>query len=270
MHNIVFIGGGNMACSIIEGLLSSGYHPSYISVAEHNSARRDFLSQKYRVNVAANMAEWVRKVEVVIIAVKPQGAKAVCQEVGKYVECQLPMIISVMAGITTTTLSEWIGEGFAIMRAMPNLPAAVGEGATGLYANDMSSTHQQQLAESLLATVGITGWVTKEEDINTITALSGSGSAYYFYFMEIMQAAAIKMGLDAAIAKEFAIQTAYGAAKFAKGNQQDLAILKDQVTSKNGTTDAALNVMKSNNLSGILEEALQAAAKRALELSQPT
>lgn len=268
MYNVVFIGGGNMTCSIIQGLLANGYHPSYISVAEHNLAQRNFLFQRYGVNVAANMAEWVNKTEVAILAVKPQGAKTVCQEVGKYLGRQLPMIISVMAGVTTTILTEWLGESFAIVRAMPNLPAAVGEGATGLYANDIASTKQQDIAESLLSTIGITAWVTKEEDMNTITALSGSGPAYYLYFMEIMQAAAIKMGLNEEIAEEFAIQTAYGAAKFARYSGHNLALLREQVTSKNGTTEAALNLMKSSNLSVILEEALQAAAKRALELSQ--
>jgi pyrroline-5-carboxylate reductase len=179
-----------------------------------------------------------------------------------------PLVISVMAGITAKTLEQWLGPQQAVIRAMPNTPAAVQCGATGLFANPYCTVTDKNQAESILRATGVISWVQNEVDLASLTALSGSGPGYYFYFMEIMEAMAIKMGIPAETAHLFTVQTAYGAAKLALESPSPFAALRAQVSSGGGSTAAAIASMQHHDLTNLLEEAMIACRNRALELAQ--
>lgn len=266
---ILFIGGGNMARAIIKGLLKQGYDPTYIYVVDHHSENREFFAKKH-IQVGKEAEAFIANVDIVCLAIKPQGAQELCLKLHEKLAEVSPVILSIMAGITTASLNAWLGAHLPVVRAMPNTPVAVQMGATGLFATEQISDLQKAQVESILNAVGITAWLPAEADINAIIALSGSAPAYYFYFMEAMQVVAEKMGIAPDIAKAFAIQTAYGTAKLAFETEESLTTLREQVTSKKGTTEAALETFKAHDFSQIIEAAMRAAVKRAVELSQNT
>ncbi len=269
-EKILFIGGGNMTRAMITGLLMHGFAAENIYVVDRNQDKRDFLSNTFKVHISENPHDFLSIANVVILSIKPQGAHDACTAFNDNLKKYAPLVISVMAGVTVGKLNEWLGGHLAIVRAAPNTPAMIQEGVTGLFANSQTTQIQRGIVEKIIGSMGIFAWVTEEKIMNAITALSGSGPAYYFYFMEIMQEIAITLGIPSQIAKNFAIQTGYGATKLALESGEDLAKLRAQVTSKKGTTEAALSVMKKRGLPLVFHDALTAAYDRALELSDPT
>lgn len=266
---ILFLGGGNMAKALVHGLINDGYDPKLIYIIDRNEQKRNYFATELKTHVGAEAETFFPQIDIIFIAIKPQGAQESCQFLKPYLASFKPIIISVMAGIKLQQLSNWLGEHLAIVRAMPNVPAIIQCGATGLCANGNMVTSQKNIIEQLLQTIGIIGWLPKEEQLDMVTALSGSGPAYYFYFMEIMQKVAIQNGIAEDIAKAFAAQTAYGAGKMAVNNLGNpIENLRAGVTSKNGTTEAALKSLEASNLSAILEQAMLAAMQKSQELSK--
>lgn len=263
---MVFIGGGNMAKAIIAGLTRDKSHSHQIYVVDHHDEKCRALREEYKINATTDVNEVMEYADILILAVKPQDAQSTCKMLKNIPPHAL--VISFMTGVTLAHLSAWLGSSYAAVRAMPNTPAIVNFGATGLFANTQTNELQKAQAEKIFEAVGIVTWLKKEADINTIIALSGSGPAYYFYFMEVMQKHAEAMGLAPEVAKDFAIQTALGAAQLAANSTDELTTLRANVTSKGGTTAAAINVMQEQNLAQILAAAMEAASKRALELSE--
>ena len=266
-YSIGFIGGGNMAASIIGGLINDGFPAANICVAEPNDTARGQLAASFGVRTEVDNTLIAHDVDVLVLAVKPQVMKSVTQQIADTVQTQKPLVISIAAGIRGSDLSDWLGGKVAVVRSMPNTPALVQSGAAGLFANAQVSDTQREKAESILRAVGITVWLESEQQIDAVTALSGSGPAYIFYVIEAMENAGIKLGLDASIARRLAVQTAFGASKLALESSDDPALLREKVTSPGGTTERALQALKDGGLEGIFMQALQAANDRAAELA---
>jgi len=266
-YSIGFIGGGNMAASIIGGLINDGFPAANICVAEPNDTARSQLAASFGVRTEVDNTLIAHDVDVLVLAVKPQVMKSVTQQIADTVQTQKPLVISIAAGIRGSDLSDWLGGKVAVVRSMPNTPALVQSGAAGLFANEQVSDTQREQAESILRAVGITVWLESEQQIDAVTALSGSGPAYIFYVIEAMENAGIKLGLDASIARRLAVQTAFGASKLALESSDDPALLREKVTSPGGTTERALQALKDGGLEGIFMQALQAANDRAAELA---
>jgi len=266
-YSIGFIGGGNMAASIIGGLLSDGFKASNICVAEPVDALRGQLAANFKIRTEADNNLVVNDVDVLVLAVKPQMMKSVTEQIAGSVQGKKPLVISIAAGIRSHDLSRWLGDNVAVVRSMPNTPALVQSGAAGLFANEHVSETQREQAESILRAVGITVWLDNEQQIDAVTALSGSGPAYIFYVIEAMENAGIKLGLDANIARRLAVQTAFGAAKLALESPDDPSLLREKVTSPGGTTERALAVLKDGGLETLFTDALRAASDRAAELA---
>lgn len=263
---IGFIGGGNMARSLIGGLCQSGLPPANLHVSEPDEDRRQALHDDYGISVHANNQAVVDACEVVVLAVKPQLLKTVISALESR-EGEQKLFLTIAAGIRTESLQQWLGGERAIVRAMPNTPALVQSGATGLYANRHVSDKQKGLAESILRAVGLTVWVEDEAQMDAVTALSGSGPAYFFLVMEAMEQAGIKLGLPEETARLLTLQTAFGAAKLALEIEQDPAQLRHNVTSPGGTTEQAILTLQDREIQRIFEQAMQAAHDRARELA---
>jgi pyrroline-5-carboxylate reductase len=263
---IAFIGGGNMASSIIAGLISNGFTPTNLAVSAPSVATRDRLQKKYCVTTYADNQDAAHSADIVILAVKPQIMESVAATLLPALKHQ-PLIISLAAGLTTTILSQWLGVNKAIVRCMPNTPSQLHAGAAGLYANNNVSETQKILSEQILRAVGIVEWVTSDDLIDAVTAVSGSGPAYYFLFMEIMQKVAQELGLDQKTAHNLTIQTALGAAKMAAESDEDPAQLRLKVTSKNGTTDRAITTFIEQGLEGMIRASMTGARDRGRELA---
>ncbi len=265
--NITFIGGGNMASALIGGMISNGWRASTIRVAEPISeqhARIKAISADIEVLTDNHAA--VEGAEIVVLAVKPQVLREVCNSLqGQINEQQL--VISIAAGVRSTDIGRWLGGEPSIVRCMPNTPSLVQSGATGLYANPATSDEQRNLAETILRSVGTTLWVSEEQQIDAVTAVSGSGPAYFFLVIEAIEAAGIKLGLTEEQARLLSLETAFGAAKLALESDEDAATLRKRVTSPGGTTEAAISVLEANRLCDIFEEALAAAKNRAADLA---
>lgn len=264
---ILFIGGGNMTRAMVSGLISNHFDPKNIVIFDRNALKRENFLNQYAVNAADQLTTENLNVDVIVLAVKPQSAKEICTQIKSLFKAQKPLIISVMTGISINTLHDWLGKNTVIVRAMPNTPAQIKAGATGLFAADNVSEEQKQLAEILMSAIGMTAWLDGEKQIDMIIALSGSGPAYFFYFMEAMQSTAIKMGLPEKIAKQFAIQTAYGAALLALQSEKPVDSLRAEVTSKGGTTQAAMTVFDQEKLFLMVEKAMNAAKNRSEEVA---
>ncbi|MCW8825924.1 MAG: pyrroline-5-carboxylate reductase [Gammaproteobacteria bacterium] len=267
-EKIGFIGGGNMAASLIGGLIADGVPPSQISVAEPNGERRASLRAHFSVNVTENSDELLKDASVIILSVKPQIIHEVCHEISKKLTGSRPLFISIAAGIQVDDINRWLGGEQAIVRTMPNTPALIRTGATGLFANNQVSQEQRELAESILRAVGVTIWVGNEDEIDIVTALSGSGPAYYFLIIELMQQSAQKMGLSEESSRLLALQTAFGATKMALENSDDCATLRQKVTSPGGTTERAIAIMLDKKLDETIDSALTGARDRARELAE--
>ena len=266
-YSIGFIGGGNMAASIIGGLVADGFPAKAIYVAEPNEEVRSQLAARFGVHTEVDNTVVATQVEVLLLAVKPQVLRAVAEQLAVSVQDKQSLVVSIAAGIRSSDLANWLGGDVAVVRSMPNTPALVQSGATGLFANSHVSSSQREQAESILRAVGITVWLDDEQQIDAVTALSGSGPAYIFNVIEVMEKAGIKLGLDKATARHLAVQTAFGASKLALESSDDPAVLREKVTSPGGTTESALNVLREGGLESLFMKALQAASDRAAELA---
>ena len=265
---ITFIGGGNMARSLVNGIIQDN-NAVRLRVSDPDETQLDAIRQNWtEVETFTDNRAAIIDADVVILAVKPQLMQHVIEGIQDLTQQYKPLCISIAAGVTEQKLSTWLGTEMPIVRCMPNTPALVQSGATGLFANDYVSKDQCNLAESILRAVGITLWLEKESLLDAVTALSGSGPAYFFLVMEAMQAAAEKMGIEPADAQLLTLQTAFGAAKLALESTDQPAQLRKNVTSKGGTTEAALATLMDGGLVELFDQALHAAEQRAKELAK--
>ena len=263
---IAFIGAGNMANSLILGLLAKGVPAAHVGACDIDQDRLATLRQDCGIRTGP-LAEVVADADVLVLAVKPQVLEEVCSTLQPLLSSPGPLIISIAAGIPLRSLERWLGVNQAVVRCMPNTPALVLEGATGLFANANTTPAQKTLAEDILSAVGISRWLDSEDDINAVTALSGSGPAYYFLLMEAMEEAAVAMGLAPDLARALTIQTALGAAKLAAGSDVAPEELRRRVTSPGGTTQAAIETFESEGFRELVARALKAAQQRSIELA---
>jgi pyrroline-5-carboxylate reductase len=264
---VAFIGGGNMARSLIGGLLGSGLAASDIRVAEPVEALRAALAADFGVRVHATAAEAADGARTWVLAVKPQVMATVCDELSSLAQAQSPLVVSIAAGIPTARLDAWLGGGVAVVRAMPNTPALLGAGATGLYATAAVDAGQREAAETLMRAAGLTAWLDDEAQMDAVTALSGSGPAYVFLLAEAMQAAGEAEGLPTATARALATQTLLGAARMLSESGETAATLRQRVTSPNGTTQAALERFEAGGFRDLVRQAIGAAARRGREMA---
>lgn len=265
---IAFLGGGNMAASLISGLHQAGWTGSQIVVVDHNADKRQDFEQRYDTRSAACVQDADLDVDCVVLAVKPQVMAEAVADLRSALGTRRPLVLSIAAGIPLAALRRWLGDELACVRTMPNTPSLLGVGATGLYADHSVSAAQRDLADRIMATAGINAWVSTEADIDTVIATSGSGPAYYFAFMEAMIDAATHMGLSREDASRLVLQTALGAARMAVESGDDPATLRARVTSKGGTTAEALAYFDRGDLSGLVAGAMQASADRAAVLAE--
>ncbi|HTU67738.1 MAG TPA: pyrroline-5-carboxylate reductase [Steroidobacteraceae bacterium] len=263
-----FIGGGNMGGALIRGLIARGLAPQKISVGEAVQARRIQLADELGVHVTADNPEAAAGADIVVLAVKPQDMAATTQSLADVFAQRKPLVLSIAAGIRVSDIAGWSGAGVPVVRAMPNRPALNSAGASALYAPPGLSAAHRTLAESVLGAAGTTVWVDEEPLLDVVTALSGSGPAYFFLLAELMTDAAVNLGLSRDAALELAIQTLYGAGRMARESDGDLARLRAEVTSKGGTTEAAVRSFDAANLRGIVAAAVAAATERGRELAQ--
>ena len=267
-NRLAFIGAGNMARSLIGGLIADGWDPASISVADPDSRQLATLASRFQVHTDTDNHSVVKNSEVVIFAVKPQIIQGVAEDLSATVQKQAPLVISIAAGIRSTDLQRWLGGNCALVRSMPNTPALVQSGATALFATDSVNSQQKDLAESILRAVGLTQWLEDEDLMDAVTALSGSGPAYFFLVIEALQAAGQELGLDEQASRLLALQTAFGAAKMALESSDECATLRQRVTSPGGTTEQALRTFEAGDLRQLVKQAITAAAKRSEELAQ--
>jgi len=267
-QTIAFIGAGNMASALMAGLVADGTDPANLIASDPDPAKLQALSTNLgiRTNPDNNVA--ALEAAILVLAVKPQVLKEVSIALAPTLEQRTPLVISIAAGIRTDTLKSWLGEQVPVVRAMPNTPAMVLTGATGLFSGPEVSTAQCDSAERILRAVGLVQWVADEALIDAVTAVSGSGPAYYFLVMEAMEDAAKKLGLPAETAHLLTLQTALGAARMAMESPDDPQTLRRKVTSPGGTTEKAIGTLEQSGLRQAFEEALKAANDRSEELSQ--
>lgn len=264
---IAFIGGGNMASSIIGGLVASEFPADKIWVSDPNPQQLERLQEAYAINTTQTSATAIEQADVVIVSVKPQVLSAVLMEVAEPVKLKKPLVLSIVAGAKVESFTNAFGNEAAVVRTMPNTPALLGCGATGLYANEQTSDEQRELAETIMRSVGVIVWFDQEQKLNAVTAVAGSGPAYFFLVMEAMQEAAEAVGLSYSEAKLLVRQTALGSARMAFESQDDVAELRRKVTSPGGTTERAINCLQQAQLVETFKRAIAAADERAEELS---
>ncbi len=262
-----FVGGGNMGGALVRGLIARGLPAQNIAVGEAVQARRIALADELGVHVSADNREAIQGADVVVLAVKPQDMAGTVQALAGAFTAKMPLLLSIAAGIRADDIAAW-SAGAPVVRAMPNRPALNATGATALYARPGLNAAQRELAEQVLGAVGTTVWVADEDALDVVTALSGSGPAYFFLLAELMTDAAVNLGLERASARELAIQTLFGSGHMARDSDGDLARLRAEVTSKGGTTEAALRSFDGANLRGIVAAALGAATERSREMAR--
>ena len=263
---IAFIGAGNMASSLIGGLRAKGLDAAQIRASDPGADTRAKVAAEHGIEVFADNAQAVANADVIVIAVKPQAMKAVCQDLRPHLKPH-QLLVSIAAGITCTSLLNWLGEQ-PLVRCMPNTPALLGKGVSGLYATAAVTSEQRQQADELLSAVGLVVWVDQEAQIDAVTAVSGSGPAYFFLLIEAMTDAGVKLGLTREVAEQLAQQTALGAAHMAVGSDVDAAELRRRVTSPAGTTEAAIKSFQASGFEAMVEKALSAAAHRSAEMAE--
>lgn len=266
--NIAFIGGGNMARSLIGGLVSAGTPSRTISVSEPQPELRNNLQEDFGINVHSDNISAATGARVIVLAVKPQVLQEVVVSLGRLVTEQQPLLVSVAAGVTAPSIERWVGGQPALVRVMPNTPALVGAGISTLYANENVDKDQRRLAETIMSAVGKTVWIEDESLMDTVTAVSGSGPAYFFYVMQAINDAAMNNGLDAATARLLTLETALGAARLALESAEDPGTLQKRVTSPGGTTEAAINVLDSSGVNDAFQNAVSAARARGSDLAK--
>lgn len=264
---IGFIGAGNIARSLAGGLLSNGWSADALILADPSAEQRALAQTALGVAVYADNGDVAVRADVLILAVKPQALAAVCAALVSPVQRRQPLVLSIAAGIRTGDIARWLGGDLAVVRAMPNTPALVGAGSSGLFAAPGVSDEQRNQAESILRAVGGVVWLAHEDLMDAVTAVSGSGPAYFFLVMEALERAGIALGLDAKTARLLTLETAFGAAKMALEGGEAPAVLRARVTSKGGTTERALDALQQGGLQDLFERAVRDAAVRARELA---
>nr|WP_295711266.1 pyrroline-5-carboxylate reductase [uncultured Halomonas sp.] len=267
-NKITFIGAGNMASAIIGGLIDSGVDAKTITATAPNDSELAAIKQRLGINTDTDNNAAVADSDVVVLAVKPQIMRNVCEALRDSVQHQQPLVISIAAGLDADTIDQWLGGNNAMVRCMPNTPSLVGYGASGLYANAKVSDAQRDVATQLMEAVGIVEWVEEEALLDAVTAVSGSAPAYFFLMFEAMEEAAVKLGLPAPTARRLAIQTALGAATMAQQSDKDPATLKQNVMSPGGTTERAIQHMEEAQLRTTIADAMQACADRAQAMAK--
>ena len=267
MTRIAFIGGGNMARSLIGGLLKTGIASSAISVAEPRADARQDLGREFGVACFAENRLAAADADVLLLAVKPQIMPSLHAELRDSLQRHRPLLISIAAGVRVDQLERWFGHGLPIVRCMPNTPALIGAGATGLYANHRVSPAQRAQAQHMLDAVGQTRWIDDERLMDTVTAVSGSGPAYFFALVEALEDAAVAQGMPRETARALAAQTCLGAGRMMVESGEDPGVLRQRVTSPNGTTQAALESFAADGLARITARAVAAATRRGEEMA---
>lgn len=267
MKTIAFIGGGNMARALIGGLIARGTEPRLIHVAEPAEPARLGLAAEFGVVVHADNVEAANAADVVVLAVKPQVMRAVCLSLGPALEARRPLILSIAAGLGLHPLRQWLGASARLVRCMPNTPAMLGCGVSGLYAGKEIDAESRSNAEAILSAVGPTVWIEDEALMDAVTAVSGSGPAYFFLMMEAMIDAAIRQGLSEAAARILVLNTAFGAARMAIESDEAPLMLRTRVTSPGGTTQAALERFADGGFASLVETAIARATERGRELA---
>ncbi len=263
---IVFIGGGNMASAIVGGLLRQGYRPSEIGIIEVLEDARQRLAEQFSVQVFSEISPAILSASMLVFAVKPQQLGDIASALAGRLSNQL--VISIAAGICATDLSRWLGGYQNIVRVMPNTPALVQAGVAGLFALPQVTTADRERTEQVMRAVGEIIWVDNEEAIDAVTAVSGSGPAYVFYFIEALERAARELGLDPSAARTLSLHTFSGAAKLALNSKDSAAVLRARVTSKGGTTERALLALAQSNVADHFVDAVKQAAVRSRELGE--
>lgn len=263
---ISIIGAGNMGACLVGGLIKSGHPTNKLWAASPNQEKLSYLKKTFHIHTTTHNPQAIESASVVIFAVKPGVFPEVAHECQPIISHRSPLILSVMTGIKEHTIRQYFGEKISIVRAMPNTPALIGAGATALFANSHVTKSQADIAESILRAVGIIVWLKEESLLNVVTTLSGSGPAYFFYIMEILQKTAINLGLSEETAALLIKQTALGSARIAIESNDSLATLRQKVTSPGGTTEKAIAVFEKHQLQDIIKQAIQAAFDRAKEL----
>ena len=264
---VAFIGGGNMASSLVGGMVARGGDPSRIRVADRNAPNRERLCASFGVQCFATPEEAVDGADFWVLAVKPQGMRVVCNDLAPLAQQVRPVAVSVAAGITSRQVADWLGGAVPVVRAMPNTPSLLGAGMTGLYANEHVEEHQRAQAGELLAAVGEVEWIADEALMDAVTGVSGSGPAYLFLMAEAMADAGAAQGLPRDVAARLANQTILGAARMLVESGEDAATLRRRVTSPGGTTQAGLEAFEEGGLRALVERAVGAATRRGAELS---
>jgi pyrroline-5-carboxylate reductase len=263
---IGFIGAGNMAYALIKGLLSNGFDAKNINVSDSNDELLIKRQSELNITTYSDNSSLLDNSDIVVFAVKPQVLSIVCLQLKNKVKPN-HLFVSIVAGIRGNDINRWLGGNFALVRTMPNTPALFQSGVTGLFANELVSSQQKELVTSILSSVGECFWVDEEKLIDAITAISGSGPAYFFLLMQSITQAAIALGLDEKTANSLSIQTSLGASLMATKSGKDSKTLRSEVTSPNGTTQAAIESFQDQNFEGIVAAATRAAYNRARELS---
>ena len=263
---IAFIGAGNMATSLIGGLRAQGVDAALIRASDPGAEQRAKVAAEHGIELFADNAQAIEGADVVLIAVKPQMMKAVCETLRPSLKPD-QLVVSIAAGITCASMNKWLGE-HPIVRCMPNTPALLRQGVSGLYATASVSSEQREQAGQLLSAVGIVLWLDDEKQLDAVTAVSGSGPAYFFLLIEAMTAAGEKLGLPRETAAQLTLQTALGAALMATGSDVDAAELRRRVTSPAGTTEAAIKSFQAGGFEALVETALTAAAHRSAEMAE--
>lgn len=266
--NIVFIGGGNMGQALVTGLLDSDWNADSITIVDNDQAILSKLSEKFsNCHVYSQSEAALNLADVVVLAVKPQAMQTACVQIAAQCQIKRPLIISIAAGVLINSIDSWLGGELPIIRCMPNTPALVQSGITGLYANTEVSAKQRELAFEILSSVGTALWLEYESLLDAVTAVSGSGPAYFFYLIEAMMDAGKSLGLNETQARELTVATATGAAKLIAKSDQSAQALRLAVTSKGGTTEAAINTLQQYDMKKIIETAIKNAATRSQQLS---
>lgn len=266
-ETIAFIGGGNMAVSLIGGLLGGGHPAERTVVVEPDADKRAALEKRFEVQTLDAAGPELAEIDAWVLAVKPQVLPGVARELAGYMGTRAPLVVSVAAGIRSDALAGWLGNRVPIIRCMPNTPSLIGAGATALFASPGVSEQQRTVADNLMTGAGLTVWVDDESALDAVTATSGSGPAYFFAFMEAMQSTAEDMGLPTDTARELVLQTALGAARMARESGDDPGTLRSRVTSPGGTTERALAILEEGGFDMLVGEAMRAAAGRSAELA---
>ena len=267
-HKILIVGAGNMGCSIAKGLLAKQWSENQLIFCEQQTARHELLNKTFPdSDIVAEFSSLTSSPDIILLAVKPNDMRAVCMQLAQS-NLLSALFISIAAGVPVKAFKQWLGNDIDIVRCMPNTPAAIGAGITGLFTPENTHQNHKNIAEEVLRAIGKTIWVDKESLIDAVTAISGSGPAYLFYFMECLQNSASDLGLSSDDSYQLTLQTMLGAAKLANDENISFQHLRDNVTSKGGTTEQAILSFTQNNTQQIIDQAVKAAANKATEISQ--